>query len=106
MAQHSIAKGRTGRPRASMSLAILLSFIAVNAMAGQHSHVDSAESPAACAVCASTHQAPVSTAPQSEISPVPPSMFQELIDGPVCSIPATERVSQRTRAPPAESLIG
>ena len=103
---HSIAKGRTARPRASMSLAILLSFIAVNATAGQHSHVDSAESPTACAVCASTHQAPVSTAPQSDIFLVPPSTFQENIAGPVRAIPAVERVSQRTRAPPVESLIG
>jgi hypothetical protein len=106
MAHMSIAKGRSGRPRASMSLAILLSFIAVSAMAGQHSHVDSAESPTACAVCASTHLAPVSTAPPSEVLHVPPSTFSYSVDGPARAIPASAPISLRTRAPPVESLFG
>jgi hypothetical protein len=106
MAHMSITKGRNGRPRVSMSLAIMLSFIAVSAMAGQHSHADSAESPTACAVCASTQQAPVSTAPPGDTFHVPPATFSYSVDGPARAIPASAPLAQRTRAPPMESLIG
>ena len=58
MAYRSDATGRMGRPRALAGVAFALLFIVSGAMAGQHSHADTAESPAACAVCASTTQLP------------------------------------------------
>ncbi|WP_419163260.1 hypothetical protein [Candidatus Palauibacter sp.] len=105
MAYRHHATGQMRRPLALAGIAFALSFIVVGAMAGQHSHTDTAESPAACAVCVSTQQAPVVTAPAQipdlklEDRRTPPEFDSRLAFQP--SIATTDRA----RAPPASLAL-
>ena len=101
MAYRSDATGRMGRPRALAGVAFALLFIVSGAMAGQHSHADTAESPAACAVCASTHQAPVLAAP-TQLPDLRLDYRSTPLDGGsrLAGRPAAAS-SDRARAPPA-----
>lgn len=100
---HMSTGGRNG-PRVLTRLAIALSFLFVSALAGQHTHTDTAESAAACAVCASTHQAPVSTLPPAE--PIAAPIFAAL-EAPAFDhreLRPADGSTRRTRAPPTRPV--
>ncbi len=99
------AKGRLGRLGALTGVVLALSFVFVSAMAGQHTHTDTAESPAACAVCASTQQAPITTAPtQLEIVVLDVHAWASRL-GSTQPVRSTLWQADRSRAPPTRPSL-
>lgn len=99
------AKGcRTGLG-ALTGVALALSMVFVNAVAGQHTHTGTAESPASCAVCVSTHQAPVTASPAaSTLIPLAATTTPLSLE-PEQELRAAVIPSYRTRAPPVSRSL-
>ncbi|MDX1394360.1 MAG: hypothetical protein R3195_08215 [Gemmatimonadota bacterium] len=95
-------RGRRRR-HGSVGLAIALSFLFVSAWAGQHSHTGTAESPSACAVCASIHQAAASSAPTTQPIETPTAVWLQTVDLDSDQPRPAWTAVHRTRAPPVVS---